>query len=133
MKIKRFNENLSEEILLYNNEGDLKLGSFRLSQQGKSGTYLIKSIDDVDWGKSRITFFSYKRGSTEWVSISPQSIDKLTDEMKSLIYEADKKEEYVKCSFYIDDNKAKLIHIEPKFERVKEGGKIISYVDKFEY
>jgi hypothetical protein len=133
MKIKRFNENLSEEILLYNNEGDLKLGSFRLSQQGKSGTYLIKSIDDVDWGKSRITFFSYKRGSTEWVSISPQSIDKLTDEMKSLIYEADKKEEYVKCSFYINDNKAKLIHIEPKFERVKEGGKIISYVDKFEY
>ena len=53
--------------------------------------------------------------------------------MKSLIYEADKKEEFVKCSFYIDDNKAKLIHIEPKFERVKEGGEIISYVDKLEY
>ena len=133
MKIKRFNENLSEEILLYNNSGDLKLGSFKLSQQGKSGTYFIKSIDDVDWGKSRITFFSYKRGSTEWISISPQSIDKLTDEMKSLIYESDKKEEFLKCSFYIDDNKAKLIHIGPKFERVEEGVKIISYVDKFEY
>ena len=62
MKIKRFNENLSEEILLYNNAGDLKLGSFRLSQQGKSGTYYIKSIDDVDWVKSRMIFFSYKRG-----------------------------------------------------------------------
>ena len=133
MKIKRFNENLSEEILLYNNAGDLKLGSFRLSQQGKSGTYYIKSIDDVDWVKSRMIFFSDKRGLTEWISISPQSLDKLTDEMKSLIYEADKKEEFVKCSFYIDDNKAKLIHIEPKFERVKEGGKIISYVDKLEY
>ena len=35
--------------------------------------------------------------------------------------------------FYIDDNKAKLIHIGPKFERVEEGVKIISYVDKFEY
>jgi hypothetical protein len=133
MKIKRFNENLSEEILLYNNSGDLKLGSFKLSQQGKSGTYLIKSIDDVDWDKSDITFFSNKRGSTEWISISPQSIDKLTDEMKSLIYESDKKEEFLKCSFYIDDNKAKLIHIGPKFERVEEGVKIISYVDKFEY
>ena len=137
MKIKRFNESLSEEILLYNNKGDLKLGSFKVDQRGKSGTIYIKSVYDVDWDKSRITFYNNKRGSTEWTSILPQSLDKLTDEMKLLIYESDKKEEYMKCSFYLeyDGEKrfARLIHIDPEFQRVEEGGRIISYFDKLEY
>lgn len=102
MRIKRFNESLSEEILLYNNKGDLKLGSFWVGQRGKSGTIYIKSVDDVDWEKSIITFYNNKRGSSEWTSILPESLDRLTDEMKLLIYEADKKEEYVKCTFYLE-------------------------------
>lgn len=134
MKIKRFNEIQSEEILLFNNEGDLKLGIFRLSQQGKSGAYYIKNIDDVDWKSSKITFLSYKRGSTEWINISQESLDKFTNELKLLLYEAQKRDEDVKCSFYIDDNgKAKLIHIGLEFLRVEKGGKITSYISKFEY
>jgi len=30
--IRKFNENSSEEIMLYNNKGDLKLGSFKVHQ-----------------------------------------------------------------------------------------------------
>lgn len=135
--IKRFNENSSEEIMLYNNKGDLKLGSFKVHQRGKSGSIYIKSIDDVDWEQSFLSFYNNTRGSTEWTHILPQSLDKLTDEIKLLIYESDKKEEYVKCSFYLEydgeERFARLIHIAPEFKRVKEGGIITSYIDKFEY
>lgn len=59
MKIKRFLENITQEpIVLFNNKGDLKLGSMRVSQRGLSGTIYIKSIDDVNWEKSRIVFYS---------------------------------------------------------------------------
>jgi hypothetical protein len=129
--IRKFNESLSEEILLYNNKGDLKLGSFKVHQRGKSGTFNIDGADDVDWEKSTLTFYNNKRGSTEWTNILPQSLDKLTDEIKLLIYESDKKEEYVKCSFYLENDGekrfARLIHIAPEFQRVKEGGIITSY------
>jgi len=135
--IKKFNENSSEEIMLYNNKGDLKLGSFKVHQRGKSGAIYIKSVDDVDWEQSFLSFYNNTRGSTEWTNILLQSLDKRTDEIKLLIYESDKKEEYVRCSFYLeyDGEKrfARLIHIAPEFERVKEGGIITSYLDKLEY
>jgi hypothetical protein len=134
MKIKRFNESISDEpIILYNNKGDVKLGSFKINQRGKSGSFFIKDISDVDWDKSTISYYNYLRGSTEWINIHPESLLRLTDEIKQMCYESDKKENYLKFTFYVDDKLAKLIHVNPKFKRVEEGGEIISYSDKFEY
>ena len=134
MKIKRFNESISDEpIILYNNKGDVKLGSFKINQRGKSGSIFIKDLSDGDWDKSRITYYNYLRGGTEWINIHPESLSRLTDEIKQMCYESDKKEKYLEFTFYIDDKLAKLIHVNPKFKRVEEGGEIISYLDKFEY
>jgi hypothetical protein len=134
MKIKRFNESISDEpIILYNNKGDVKLGSFKINQRGKSGSFFIKDVSDVDWDKSTISYYNYRRGGTEWINIHPDSLARLTDEIKQMCYESDKKEEYLEFTFFVDDKLAKLIHVNPKFKRVKEGGEIISYTDKFEY
>ena len=134
MKIKRFLENITQEpIVLYNNEGDLKLGSIRVSQTGLSGTIYIKNIDDVNWGKSRIVFYSYSRGMTEWRNILPESLDKLSDEIKELIYQKDKEENYLMFTFYLENDLAKLVHIGPEFQRTKDGGVITSYIDKLTY
>jgi hypothetical protein len=134
MKIKRFNESISDEpIILYNNKGDVKLGSFKINQRGKSGSYFRKDVSDVDWDKSIISYYNYRRGGTEWINIHPESLARLTDEIKQMCYESDKKEEYLEFTFFVDDKLAKLIHVNPKFKRVKEGGEIISYLDKFEY
>ena len=48
MRIKRFNESLSEEIIPYNNKGYLKFGSLWVHQRGLSGTIYIKDINDVE-------------------------------------------------------------------------------------
>ena len=134
MKIKRFLENITQEpIVLYNNEGDLKLGSIRVSQTGLSGTIYIESIDDVNWGKSRIVFYSYSRGGTESRNILPESLDKLSDEIKELIYQKDKEENYLMFTFYLENDLAKLVHIGPEFKRTKDGGVITSYIDKLTY
>jgi hypothetical protein len=134
MKIKRFLENITQEpIVLYNNKGDLKLGSIRVSQRGLSGTIYIESIDDVDWVKSRIVFYSYSRGMTEWRNILPESLDKLSDEIKELIYQKDKEENYLMFTFYLENDLAKLVHIGPEFKRTKDGGVITSYIDKLTY
>jgi hypothetical protein len=134
MKIKRFNESISDEpIILYNNKGDVKLGSFKINQRGKSGSFFIKDVSDVDWDKSTISYYNYRRGGTEWINIHPDSLARLTDEIKQMCYESDKKEKYLEFTFYVDDKLAKLIHVNPKFKRVEEGGEIISYSDKFEY
>jgi len=134
MKIKRFLENITQEpIVLFNNKGDLKLGSMRVSQRGLSGTIYIESIDDVDWEKSRIVFYSYSRGMTEWANILPESLDKLSDEIKELIYQKDKEENYLMFTFYLENDLAKLVHIGPEFKRTKDGGVITSYIDKLTY
>jgi len=134
MKIKRFNESISDEpIVLYNNKGDVKLGLFKINQRGKSGSFFIKDVSDVDWDKSTISYYNYRRGGTEWINIHPESLSRLTDEIKQMCYESDKKEKYLEFTFYVDDKLAKLIHVNPKFKRVEEGGEIISYSDKFEY
>jgi hypothetical protein len=87
MKIKRFNESISDEpIILYNNKGDVKLGSFKINQRGKSGSFLIKDVSDVDWNKSTISYYNYKRGGTEWINIHPDSLSRLTDEIKQMCY-----------------------------------------------
>jgi hypothetical protein len=134
MKIKKFNENLSDEpIVLYNNKGDFKLGSFKINQRGKSGTYFIKDISDVNWDESIITYYNYKRGSSEWIKIHPKSLQKLTDEIKEICYKQDKIEEYTKFTFYIVDECALLVHVNPEFNRLKEGAEITSYFEKLEY
>jgi hypothetical protein len=134
MKIKRFLENITQEpIVLYNNKGDLKLGSIRVSQRGLSGTIYIESIDDVDWVKSRIVFYNDSRGGTEWRNILPESLDKLSDEIKELIYQKDKEENYLMFTFYLENDLAKLVHIGPEFKRTKDGGVITSYIDKLTY
>jgi hypothetical protein len=134
MKIKRFLENITQEpIVLYNNKGDLKLGSIRVSQRGLSGTIYIESIDDVNWVKSRIVFYSYSRGGTEWRNILPESLDKLSDEIKELIYQKDKEENYLMFTFYLENDLAKLVHIGPEFKRTKDGGVITSFIDKLTY
>jgi len=134
MKIKKFNENLSDEpIVLYNNKGDLKIGSLKINQRGKSGNYSIKDISDVNWDASKITYYNNKRGSSEWLEIHPKSLSKLTDEIKNIFYEQDKIEEYTKFTFYIVDECALLIHVNPEFRRLKEGGEITSYFEKLEY
>ena len=134
MKIKRFLENITQEpIVLYNNKGDLKLGSIRVSQRGLSGTIYIESIDDVDWVKSRIVFYNDSRGGTEWRNILPESLDKLSDEIKELIYQKDKEENYLMFTFYLENDLAKLVHIGPEFKRTKDGGVITSFIDKLTY
>lgn len=132
-RIKRFNENLEQEVILYNNKGELMLGNFKINQKGKSGSIYIKDINDVDWEKSTITYYNSIARTTYWTNISQESLNKLSDEVKELIWEADKKENFIKCSFYLQNDLAKIIHISPEFERVEEGGKIISYLDKLQY
>jgi|LakMenEpi03Aug12_release.lakeMendotaPanAssembly.Ray.scaffolds.fasta_scaffold1542266_2 hypothetical protein len=134
MKIKKFNENLSDDpILLYNNKGDFKLGSFRINMRGKSGTIFIKDISDVNWDASIISYHNYLRGSSEWLKIHPRSLQKLSDEIKEICYKQDKIEEYTKFTFYIVDGCALLVHVNPEFKRLKEGGEITSYFDKLKY
>jgi len=143
MRIKRFNESLSEEIILFNNKGYLKFGSLWVHQRGLSGTSYIKDINDVDWDKLTISYYNNQAGATYRAEILPESISKLTPEVKQLIWESDKKEEFLKCSFCFENPEdpekikfhgvAKLIHISPEFKRTKDGGVITSYIDKLTY
>lgn len=120
-------------IVEYNNRGDLKLGRLKLHQRGKSGTIYIQDPDDVDWNKSHITYYNPIRGSYEWLGIHPVSLLQFTDEIKKMCFEGDLAEKYIQFTFRVVDKCALLIHMEPVFKRIEQGGEITSYFTKFEY
>lgn len=121
---------LDEPIVRFNNEGDIKLGTIQLN---KLDGGIVWDIGDVDWDTSRIIYYHNKRRTTYTMPISPTSINKFTEVFKELIYKQDKQEECLQFSFSISNEFAQLIHVNPKFERVENGGRVISYINKFEY
>lgn len=125
--LKKFNE---DTLILFNNKGDLKLGRFNVASKGISGTYNIQSTDDVNWSELLIVYHNPIRRGTEWIFVSEISLNKLSNEIKDLIFENDKKETFIRVSFKIVNDKAEIVHINPLYNRTDNGLLITSYTEK---
>ena len=77
-----------------------------------------------------ITYYNKKRGCNCWINISPESVNKLTDDIKEMIFDVNMVDGYFKSTFYIKNDVAILVHISPKIERLTDYGNIVSCISK---